>query len=650
MKQLVLPEEKLNALAQEISDRLLQSHYFNQGIIRGEELKDFAEHSQINKFLLFQVYQVWNMQISKLKHPYFDFEHAQIQDHLQLLRNLLSQHIRISQQDFKPMLKRAVYNNLKLLIDPKESFTSFFFANREKTPLELYERYTPFFSDFDFIVNSILHYHKKHHMEMVEKDIFFLKMEKSITIFNQKSGKDFEAYRREIIEQLTEGNLDELLKSAEEEEKARKARLAEEARRKAEAETRLQEEEKRKLEEAKQKEEELRRIAEEKSRLEEEAKRREEEEAMKRQSFFDTLSETSNFFDLEDSEETEETEEIDLDEAEAVHDGGEAAPNEIEIALQDEARRKQEENLRQAAEAARKIEEEAKRRAEEETQRQKEAEETQRKEEERLAAEEAAETKRKEEEAKRIEEERRKAETEVKKQHEAKEAAQKAAEEEALRNRQIAEETSQKEEEQTIADKLAASVNKTESSILDRFKKKEEETPKEEEEDTSRPKTIAERLAEAQGNGEKTETTTSFLDRFLNNKKEKKPEAKAAQESKEVSAKDAPKTVAEQLEQDKPKTLAERFQESSPKKVHQNLNGDKKIKLNEIPIHKQYQYVQKVFDGNNVRFRIIVDKVNNAKAKDEVEEILQKFVLSKDDIDHTDSVVQEFIELLRNRF
>ncbi len=60
--------------------------------------------------------------------------------------------------------------------------------------------------------------------------------------------------------------------------------------------------------------------------------------------------------------------------------------------------------------------------------------------------------------------------------------------------------------------------------------------------------------------------------------------------------------------------------------------------------------MQKVFGGNNVRFRIIVDRVNDARDAAEVEDILNKFVLSIDDIDREDAVVVEFMELLRRRF
>ena len=85
MKAIHLPEEKLNELAQKVSEKLLASHSFTDGKIRGEELQSFTEHEQVNKFLLFQVFQVWNMQISKLKHPYFDFDQPEIQESLNSL-------------------------------------------------------------------------------------------------------------------------------------------------------------------------------------------------------------------------------------------------------------------------------------------------------------------------------------------------------------------------------------------------------------------------------------------------------------------------------------------------------------------------------------------------------------------------------------
>ncbi|MEL7065308.1 MAG: hypothetical protein AAFP00_16330, partial [Bacteroidota bacterium] len=139
----------------------------------------------------------------------------------------------------------------------------------------------------------------------------------------------------------------------------------------------------------------------------------------------------------------------------------------------------------------------------------------------------------------------------------------------------------------------------------------------------------------------KEEKPKTLLDRFNkgNGVKEEEPEPQSKTGT----------SVLDRLK-GKAQNAGDQLADAGAKVLKENLNGNRKIRLDEIPIHKQYQYVQKVFDGNNVRFRIIVDKINNAKDKDETEEILEKFVLSNAKLNREDPVVQEFISLLRNRF
>ena len=513
MELTTLPEEKLNHLAQEISTGLFERHYFNDGKISGEELKKFAGHEQVNRFLIFQVFQVWEMQLNKLYHPYFDLEQPEIASTIQTLKNQISRYIFISKEDFQPMLKRAVYNNLKLLVAPEETFDSFFFAQNDQIDLAVYERYTQFFSDLDFVVSSILKNHKKNNLAEVEKATFFKKMKKVSQVFSQKSGKSFDQYREEQFRALTGRSLNEIVQEAQQE-------LAhEEEKRRAEEAERLRAEAA-----ARQKEEEARRKAEEEAqrKAEEEARRKAEEEK-KKQSFFDGLSsDTSLDFDLDD----------DLD-ASTIPATNPPAP---------------------------KIEE-------------------------------------------------------------------------------------------PIAKVQAPTP-------VPPVEHKEPEPPKPEpvaKEEPVQPETKPE--------PEKPkESTSDFLDRFLSERQKQKeaqgkaqtpaPEPKVEEPKKEeptpkTPETDRPASVLDRIS-DRPQTIADKF--ASKKSLGDNLNGKAKIKLDEIPIHKQYQYVQKVFEGNNVRFRIIVDKVNNAASKEEVEEILNKFVLNNDNLDRSDSVVNEFIDLLRNRF
>lgn len=640
MKVITLSEEKLNELAQEASERMMKGRYLNQGTIRGEELKSFSEHNQINKFLLFQVYQVWNMQLSKLKHPYFDFENSEIQDILNTLRNQLSRNISISTEDFGTMLQRAVYNNLKLLTAPKEAFSSFFFVNTDKTSIELFERYTPFFADLDFIVNSILHFHKKNGLDTVEKDTFFAKMDRVVELYDRKSAESFETYCSNRIQQLTGKTADELLhiseldaaraaaeaqEKAEAEKRAAEAAEAEaaaqkaaelkkqqeaEARIKAEQERLKQEEEARKkaeaeakraAEEARKSAEALRQKEEELKRLEAERLRAEEEK--KKLSFFDTISGAGNYFDIDDEDSAPVEEEAVIDE--------EVIQNHVEVETAP---------IVEPAPIAPVVEEVV----------------------QEIVAEAPVEP-------------------------EIIEAPEPPVAEVIEMPTEVIETPEAVDQPDTIAEQLAENLNE-EKTVFERLKAQadsKEQTP-------SIVEVHESPVEEAPEETDKSkESTASFLDRFLNNKKEEPvierdptPEPEPKVESKPVPVppvpepkeeEAAPTIIDEQEDDERPQTIAEKFQqrEDAPaSSVHTHtLNGSNgKIKLDEIPIHKQYQYVQKVFDGNNVRFRIIVDKINNAKGKEEVEDILNKFVLNNDSLDRGDGVVKEFLVLLRRRF
>ncbi|MEM6800010.1 MAG: hypothetical protein AAF696_01335 [Bacteroidota bacterium] len=553
MESIHLPEEKLNELAQKASERMINTSDLDVSIpVSGEVLKAFSSHNQINKFLIFQVFQVWDMQLNKLKHPYFNLENEGIKETLNTLKSQISQHIEISSADFRPMLERAAYNNLKLIFNPKEAFGNFFFINQDSISLDLYKKYSQFFSDLDFVVNSILRFYEKNELTEIDKDGFFEKMDKVLDIFNKKSDESFDAYRANIFQKITGLSIDEVMtevnavKIAEEEAK-RKAEEEEAARIKAE--------------------EEAKRIAEE-----EEAKRKAEEEAKR-------------------------------------------------IAEEEEAKRKAEE------EAARiKAEEEAKRLAEEEEARRKAEEEAKKKD---VSFFDEIESK--SDNVFDLDFEDAGAESIL---EEVKEVIDKSkipdpepiSEKSRLELKGLGAEEEKIEKIVEIAEDLEVKV--------------EEVLPPVEPEPSPEPE--PEPVVEAKND------TVSFLDRFLSKENKNGSAEKVTPIAEKV---EKPTSVLDKLNE-KAKTVGETInqKEETQKQVLDNLNGNKTIKLDEIPIHKQYQYVQKVFEGNNVRFRIIVDKINNSKDKAEVEDILNKFVLSNTNLDHNDAAVGEFIALLRNRF
>ena len=653
MKTIILPENKLNELAQQVSAQMLSQHTFDEDIITGDALKQFASHKQINKFLIFQVYQVWEMQMNKLKHPYFNLEHPDIASTLQVLKNQISQHIEVNSEDFRPMLERAVYNNLKLLVDPKASFQSFFFAQKEQLPLDVYQRFSQFFSDMDFIVNSILRYYQKNEIETVEKQEFFSKMEKVVEVYNRKSDKGFDAYRTELFQQISGRNLDAVVAEAAEEERIRleKEKAEEEARRKEEEAKKLQAEKEAKL----QAEEEARRLAEEEARRKEEEARRQEEEARKKAeeeakklSFFDTISTAGDsFFDLEDDEmdiievDDDNSEEIEgVDEEEEQEERiGEPEPEEASGDAEELMEEIDEEVIEEEVEEV--VEEEVEEEVVEEVAEELAEEVVEEVEEKKASFMEGIESSVSDVIDDLMDEEESETEEES-----VEETEEDPVEELAEEVSSVVEETAK--EAETAGEEASAEFDEEEFQEMAENMQPEPETAEVEEIEEA-PQTILDKI------GSSRETTASYLDKFLNKKANGQSKEEPTPEPEPEPKLEEPNTGETILDKlaEKPKTIAEKFQNQQPPEanpVHESINGNRKIKLDEIPIHKQYQYVQKVFDGNNVRFRIIVDKVNNAKNKAEVEDILNKFVLSNDSLDKADGVVSEFIGLLRNRF
>ncbi len=637
MKQIHLSETKLNQLATEISNRLFESHYFNQDVITGDALNNFCDHEQINKFLLFQVYQVWQLQISRFKHPYFNFEQAEVNQLLAQLQNLLSRNIAIRKEDFKPLLYKAVLNNLRLLTNPREAFQQFFFQNQDKIALEMYEKYSPFFSDFDFLINGIQRYYQKNRIRQVEKDVFLLKFDRAIEVYNQKSEQSADTYRSLRFLKLTDRRLDELVREDEEETALRKAREEEEA-------------EKQRLLELKKEEEAARHAEEEKRKQQESLQAEEEEQKRVQKSFFDELPSTGKTF-------------IDLE----VDDP--AIPSEIKQSTEE---KKAIETIESSTPKAETVKDQIK---EEEPfwkklQGQSDVLPTQA---DRFKKPEADETpvetpietpieapvEAPVESVEAVEEVRE--EPHVTSLIE--EVQENAQETETIFNKVSDEKENQVDTKASIMDVVGNTDNKP-TSLVDLLKAKGEEKSEslearvrsraseevkeegEEKEPKVEPKVELKEENKAEINKEEekpappTQSTASgsLLDRFR--QQTKKVDKKSPLASAKVEEQSP--TIADKLKDQQIPASTE-----PEKKTEANTPKGKAAKADEIPIHKQYRFVQKVFGGNNVRFRIIVDKINNASSGQEVEEILEKYVFSNSDVNREDETVKEFIRLMR---
>lgn len=120
-------EEKinLNEVAQyskEFSARVLDSFFSNKEKITGSEVLNLCELRQINLFVIQELFNAWKEQNAKNRSPYFDYEAEPVKDAMETLMNVLSNHIAIDREHFAPLLEKAVYNTMLLIVDPYDFF------------------------------------------------------------------------------------------------------------------------------------------------------------------------------------------------------------------------------------------------------------------------------------------------------------------------------------------------------------------------------------------------------------------------------------------------------------------------------------------------------------------------------------------------
>ena len=207
---LQIPDSKFNGIVADLSEKAIREFFTDKTFITGEEIVNFFPHKQVNHFILFQIYQDWNAFSARITHPYFDFKNEEVRSSIQRLQNLLSSHIRIEKADFKPLLDKALYNSIKLILNPVDTFCSFFFMNRESLPIALFEKYSSYFADFDFIIASILAYHQKNEMPAIEKRVFLEKVQRVVELFEEKQGRKIGDYRSDLFRAISGQELRDL--------------------------------------------------------------------------------------------------------------------------------------------------------------------------------------------------------------------------------------------------------------------------------------------------------------------------------------------------------------------------------------------------------------------------------------------------------
>lgn len=215
MNVIVIDQAKITEIVYKLSEQWLRDYFADQKkVLPGEEILQFTPSKQVNLFLLLQVSQKWADTLHQVeKFPYIDFQAEEIRNFLKELRAIGLKYIQIPQEELKPILQQAIYNTIKLILEPIGTLTKFFFGNQTAISVGILEKYSPYFDLFDFVIQSILTYMKKNQLDKLEKHLFEEKAKRVLEVYQKKRNLTLDQLREEMFKELTEMSLQELFKS-----------------------------------------------------------------------------------------------------------------------------------------------------------------------------------------------------------------------------------------------------------------------------------------------------------------------------------------------------------------------------------------------------------------------------------------------------
>jgi hypothetical protein len=105
------------------ADKVLRKFFSGKDQITGKEILSLCNVNQVNLFVIRELFKAWREETRKQKSVYFDNEHPEVKEAMATYMNVVSNHILIDQEHFKPLLKKAVSQTLLVIFDPYDFYS-----------------------------------------------------------------------------------------------------------------------------------------------------------------------------------------------------------------------------------------------------------------------------------------------------------------------------------------------------------------------------------------------------------------------------------------------------------------------------------------------------------------------------------------------
>ncbi len=124
--QLIINQAAIQIYSKESTENSLFRYFSDKstvlGSISGKEILSFCSFKQINLLIIKQLFDNWQKTIENSRSPYFDYQNPEVENIAKQFANVLSQHILVKKEDFRPLLKQAVADTLLLILHPYSYF------------------------------------------------------------------------------------------------------------------------------------------------------------------------------------------------------------------------------------------------------------------------------------------------------------------------------------------------------------------------------------------------------------------------------------------------------------------------------------------------------------------------------------------------
>ena len=96
----------------------LQDNLENK-VLRGNDIIELTISKQLNLFILKNIYDAWNKNFEKNKSIYFNYKDKEVLSAVASLKNILSNHIEIDNENLKDLIKISIIELLEYVFNPK---------------------------------------------------------------------------------------------------------------------------------------------------------------------------------------------------------------------------------------------------------------------------------------------------------------------------------------------------------------------------------------------------------------------------------------------------------------------------------------------------------------------------------------------------